>query len=691
MQTWHLRDRRQSFVLASTDDALPIIVYWGASLGLGEDLEELASAHQGDVTGGMLDVLPPLSVSPESASGFAGQPGIEARTSEGLQVLPQFRFQNEVTSTASDLQILYRDDANGLTLKLAFHLNEQTSVITAHSELESDEDIALNWLAAPAFPCSARTDHMLEFSGRWCSEFQTEKLRFATGARERTNRTGRTDHTHFPGLIVLEEGTQNSSGEAFGFHYGWSGGHTMVAEELADGRRQLQFGHAKGTQSKGRNFSSAPLYATFSANGLNQIAVAFQQHARKWIVPNTKLPRPVHYNCWEAVYFDHDINELKDIASRAAALGAERFVLDDGWFGKRDDDTSSLGDWQIDPRKYPDGLTPLVAHVRSLDMEFGLWFEPEMVNANSDLFRKHPDWILGPADQPRGRQQLVLDIRKKEVEDHLYNGISEILGANEISYVKWDHNRVLPIADAAQTDAVYRLFDRLCEAFPQVEFESCASGGGRIDFGILRRTQRVWLSDSNDAIERQKIQHNAALFLPASITGSHVGPHRCHTSGRTLDIRLRAWTAAQRHMGFELDPRELTEEEAGILAETTNWWKDNRDWMMNADILRLDTSDRAEIAELHRSASRDRFVVFSALLSPSDQIVPHPLRLTGLDADVRYCVSLKNRADVAVLSRGDCALKTVDLTLSGQYLMQHGLNLPWRFPESMWVVEGQRL
>ncbi|MEP4033778.1 alpha-galactosidase [Roseibium polysiphoniae] len=691
MQTWHLRDGRQSFVLASTGKTLPTIVYWGASLGPSENLEELVAAHQSDVTGGMLDVLPPLSISPESATGFAGQPGIEARTSEGIQIQPRFRFQHEVASTSDDLQLLYRDDANGLTLKLAFHLDEQTSVITANSELESQEDIVLNWLAAPAFPCPAHTDHMLEFSGRWCSEFQTEKLHFATGARERTNRTGRTDHTHFPGLIVLSGGTNNSSGEAFGFHYGWSGGHTMVAEEIADGRRQLQFGHAKGTQNKGRNFSSAPIYATFSPNGLNEIAVAFQRHTRKRIVANARSPRPVHYNCWEAVYFDHDISELKDIASRAASLGAERFVLDDGWFGRRDDDTSSLGDWQIDPRKYPDGLTPLISHVRSLGMEFGLWFEPEMVNENSDLFREHPDWILGPADQPRGRQQLVLDLRKQEVEDHLYKGISEILGTNQISYVKWDHNRVLPIADASQTEAVYSLFDRLREAFPLVEFESCASGGGRIDFGILQRTQRVWLSDSNDAIERQKIQRNAALFLPASVTGSHVGPRRCHTSGRTIDIRLRAWTAAQRHMGFEMDPRELTEEEANTLTQTTSWWKDNRDWMMSADILRLDTSDPAEIAELHRSASGDRFVVFSALLSPSDQIVPKPLRLTGLDADARYCVRLKNRADVVSLSRGDCALKTADLSLSGQYLMQHGLNLPWRFPESMWVVEGQRL
>jgi alpha-galactosidase len=280
---------------------------------------------------------------------------------------------------------------------------------------------------------------------------------------------------------------------------------------------------------------------------------------------------------------------------------------------------------------------------------------------------------------------------RQEVRDYLYAHIADVLKNNDIGYIKWDHNRILPVVDARQAEGFYELVDRLRANFPGVEIESCSSGGGRIDFGVLERTHRVWLSDSNDALERQRIQHDAALFLPASVTGSHVGPRHCHTSGRTLDIRLRAWTAAQRHMGFEMDPRELTEDEAAILREVTSWWKANRDWMMQADILRLDSTDPAVIAEQQLSRDGGQFVAFAALMRPSDQILPRPLRLTGLDPQARYRISVVNRDEAPRLSRGAPLLKTQDLEASGQYLMSHGLTLPWRFPETLWVVEGKRI
>ncbi len=399
----------------------------------------------------------------------------------------------------------------------------------------------------------------------------------------------------------------------------------------------------------------------------------------------------MHYNCWEAVYFDHKLPVLKDIADRAAALGAERFVLDDGWFGNRDDDTRSLSDWTVDPRKYPDGLHPLIAHVHGLGMTFGIWFEPEMINEDSDIHRAHPDWVLGSEDQTLGRQQKALNMAKPEVRDYLYGRMSAILRDHAIDYIKWDHNRVLPMPDASQTRGSYALIDRLRADFPDVEIESCASGGGRIDFGILQRTQRVWLSDSNDALERLRIQHDAALFLPLSVTGSHVGPRHCHTSGRTLDITFRAWVAAQRHMGFEMDPRELDARETAVLTQVTGWWKANRHWMQTADILRLDSADPAVIAEQQLARHKDRFVVFAGKAATSAQISPRPLRLTGLDPDAMYRIDLINREDLHHLSRGTPALKDAPLELSGAYLMRHGVTLPWSFPERMWVVEGARL
>jgi alpha-galactosidase len=613
------------------------------------------------------------------------------RDGDGTPLLPKFCFDGADQGDDS-LVLHYRDADNKLSYTAEFQTNAHTRVITTMATLEADRPVHLHWLAAPVLPAPQQSDEMIDFAGRWCGEFQMNTTPWSAGMRYRENRTGRTGHEHFPGLIIPCRGATNTQGQAYAFHYGWSGGHKMIAEELPDGRRQVQFGHAARMEvDAATKFQTAPLYITYSNDGLNGCGVAFQRHLRDEIVTKFDKVRPVHYNCWEAVYFDHKLPILKDIASRAAKLGAERFVLDDGWFGERDDDTTSLSDWEVDPRKYPDGLGPLIDHVHGEDMSFGIWFEPEMINEDSDIHRAHPDWALGSEDQTLGRQQKALNMALPEVRDFLYDRMSAVLCDHPIDYIKWDHNRVLPMPDAAQTRGSYTLIDRLRTDFPHVEIESCASGGGRIDFGILKRTQRVWLSDSNDALERLNIQHDAALFLPLSITGSHVGPRRCHTSGRTLDISFRAWVAAQRHMGFEMDPRELDDYETRVLTEVTSWWKHNRDWMENADILRLDSPDPAVLAEQQMAADASRFVVFAGKGATSAQISPRPLRLTGLDEDAMYDVALINRGTAPALSRGTPALKDGPLTLSGAYLMHHGVTLPWSFPETMWVLEGHRL
>ena len=666
------------------------VIYWGPRLPDTEDLTTLYKARQPDVTGGMLDVNPDLSICPEATQSFPGQPGLVMRAGDGTPFLPRFTL-DRAEQAENVLVLTYVDQDRVLTYRARFAIDPDTHMIEASAEVEADRPMHLHWLSAPVFPAPQLSDDMIDFAGRWCGEFQMIRTPWSAGIRLRENRTGRTGHEHFPGLIVPVRGASNTAGQAFAFHYGWSGGHRMVAEELPDGRRQIQFGHAADLEASAQTrFATAPLYAVFSDEGLNGCAVAFQRHVRDRIVtlPRPDHPRPVHYNCWEAVYFNHDLDTLKEIAGRAAALGAERFVLDDGWFGMRDDDTRSLSDWVVDRRKYPDGLAPLIEHVTSLGMGFGIWFEPEMINPDSDVFRAHPDWALGPKDQIMGRQQMVLNMALPAVQSFLFDCLGDILSGHDIEYIKWDHNRVLPMPEAAQTRGTYALLDRLRAAFPHVEIESCASGGGRIDLGILGHTQRVWLSDSNDAVERLRIQHNAALFLPMAVTGSHVGPRTCHTSGRTLDIRFRAWVAAQRHLGFEMDPRELTEDEAGVLRDVSAWWKGNRDWMCGADILRLDSADPAVIAEQHLAGDGAQFVVFAGKAATSDQIAPRPLRLTRLNRDATYRVELINRADAEHLSRGGNALKSGPLMVSGAYLMNHGLDLPWSFPERMWVIKG---
>ncbi len=693
IKTWRLDDARQTLALAARDGRCPEVVYWGAPLPQDEDLCALAAVTQLDVTGGMLDQNPDLSICPEAARSFPGQPGIIVRREDGTPLLPQFTLADDALQDNS-LKIVCADLLNSLTYTAVFALDPQTHVIAMTAQLDCDRPLHLHWLAAPVLPGAQSSDEMVDFAGRWCGEFQMNRTPWSAGIRYRENRTGRTGHEHFPGLMVPCRGATNTSGEAFAFHYGWSGGHRMIAEELPDGRRQIQFGHAARMETApARSFSTAPLYAVYSSDGLNGCAVSFQRHLRDRIVPwtNAEAPRPVHYNCWEAVYFDHNLDTLRDIATRAAGLGAERFVLDDGWFGRRDDDTSSLSDWEVDPRKYPDGLGPLIDHVHGAGMSFGIWFEPEMINPDSNLHRAHPDWALGAEDQILGRQQKALNMALPEVRAFLYDRIAALLRAHPIDYIKWDHNRVLPMPDAAQTRGSYALLDQLRADFPQVEIESCASGGGRIDFGILSRTQRVWLSDSNDALERLHIQHNAALFLPAAVTGSHVGPRRCHTSGRTLDITFRAWVAAQRHMGFEMDPRELDVREEAVLRDVTAWWKDNRHWMMRADILRLDAPDASVVAEQQLAQDGARFVVFAGRAATAAQIAPRPLRLTRLDPAARYEVQLRNRAEASHLSRGHLALKDGPVKLTGAALMHSGLVLPWSFPETMWVLEGRKL
>ncbi|MFK7834973.1 MAG: alpha-galactosidase [Sulfitobacter sp.] len=693
INAWRLDDARQTLVLGSTYGRCPEVIYWGAPLPPEENLDDLADATALDVTGGMLDQNPDLSICPEAARSFHGQPGLIVRDEDGTPLLPQFNLA-DAQQADNTLRFVCTDLVSRLTYTATFTLDPETHVIAMTAKLDSDRPLHLHWLAAPVLPAPQSSEEMIDVAGRWCGEFQLNRTQWSPGIRYRENRTGRTGHEHFPGLILPCRGATNASGDAFAFHYGWSGGHRMIAEELPDGRRQIQFGHAARMETApATSFETAPLYAVYSSDGLNGCAVSFQRHLRDRIVSWTKpgVPRPVHYNCWEAVYFDHDLEKLKDIASRAADLGAERFVLDDGWFGERDDDTSSLSDWEVDPRKYPDGLGPLIDHVHALGMSFGIWFEPEMINPDSNIHRAHPDWALGADDQILGRQQKALNMALPQVRDFIYDRMAAILSAHEIEYIKWDHNRVLPMPDAAQTRGSYALLDRLRRDFPQVEIESCASGGGRIDFGILSRTQRVWLSDSNDALERLKMQHNAALFLPSAVTGSHVGPRRCHTSGRTLDIEFRAWVAAQRHMGFEMDPRELDAREEAVLRDVTGWWKANRDWMYSADILRLDAPDPVVIAEQQLAQDGDRFVVFAGKSGTSAQIAPRPLRLTRLDPAARYRLTLRNRSSATALSRGQHVLKDGPVTLSGAALMQSGVTLPWSFPETMWVLEGEKL
>mgnify|MGYP002621939449 CR=1 FL=1 len=684
---FRLDDTTQTLVL-EPGEGLPSIAYFGPRLPDAEDLEQLAAARVMDLTGGMLDAVPRLTICPVADGVYMGQPGLRAFDETGAEI--DVRFE-PATITGEGQSLSVEARSAGLTYRADLTLD---GVLSLRARLASDSPIRLDWLATPVLPVPMAEAELIEFSGKWTGEFHMRRQAFSPGVRLREARMGRSGHETPPFAYTASPGARFTSGQATAFAYGWPGGHRMIAEELPDGRRLIQFGNAAGAErTPGTEFETATLTVARSDTGLNGCAVQLQAHVRDHIVtlPDPKRPRPVHYNCWEAVYFDHDLPTLSDMAERAARIGAERFVLDDGWFGKRDDDTTSLGDWQIDRRKWPDGLTPLIDKVHALGMTFGLWVEPEMINADSDLYRAHPDWVLGPADQTTGRHQLVLDLGQEAVRDHLFSVIDAILSENAIDYLKWDHNRLLPVLDAAQGRGILDVLARLRAAHPGVEIESCASGGGRIDYGILEHTTRVWLSDCIDAHERMRMQQAAALLIPSAITGSHVGAERSHTTGRSLSMGFRAWIAAMRHMGFESDLRAFSAEDEAELTRITAWFKSNRDWMMAGHIHQLDTDDPTVTAEIQIAADGARFVSFAAQNATTEQVLPVPLRLTGLDPQRIYEVSLANPDAIARHSRGDAVLKTGRLRLSGRTLMTSGLNLPIAWPDRIFVIEGQRL
>lgn len=686
-------------VFASFGRGVPCLIHFGASLPEADDLAELAIATIPNVSAGQIDPFQPLTMCPLAITGWQGHPGMILQDADGRDYLANPKLAGVEADGPDGVRFTLHDrgNADGVRLQISARLDSATGILHLTQSLNLPAGMSCSWLAAPAIAAPAGMNRIIDHSGRWCGEFRRQETEFRTGAHMRESREGRTGHAHFPGVTLASSAAGEHSGGCMAATLTWSGGHRMLAEELPDGRRQVQFGVLDDGLGRGE-IASPPLMLAWSDAGLNSVSHAFHGYLRALQAPvnhrRGREPHPVHYNCWEAVYFRHDLEELKSIASLAASLGAERFVLDDGWFRGRNDDTSSLGDWVLDDAKFPNGLAPLIDHVRSQGMRIGLWFEPEMVNRDSELFRAHPDYMLGPDDQPSGRNQHVLDMAREDVRGHLFKQISTILSSHDIDYVKWDHNRPLTGGNPEQARGFTALLGDLVRAHPDVDFESCASGGGRIDFGVLELASRVWLSDSNDALERLRMQHEASRWIAPEVQGSHVGPRHCHTSGRVLSMSFRAWVAAQRHMGFEMDPRELTPEEAETLSRVTAWWKDNRDFLFSGSLHRLEADDTEVSAEMTVDANADRFILFAGQAGASAQIFQRPLILAGLDPEAIYEVKLVNPEDVSRRANRRIVNDLADggtTRLSGAFLMSSGLRLPNTAPASMTVVEGTRI
>ena len=447
--------------------------------------------------------------------------------------------------------------------------------------------------------------------------------------------------------------------------------------------------------------------ASLSTEGLNGLAANFHAELRRRLPwpGGTMSPRPVHLNTWEALYFDHREADLFALADAAAELGIERFVLDDGWFPGRDHDRAGLGDWWADPKKYPQGLGPLAAHVVARGMQFGLWFEPEMVNPDSDLHRAHPDWALQIHGRPMltSRNQLVLDIARPEVAGYLFDKMHALLSALPVAYVKWDHNRDLATAGDAhgrpawrrQVSAAYALMQRLRDAHPTLEIESCSGGGGRIDFGVLRHTHRVWTSDCIDALSRIAIQRGYLQFFPPEIMGAHVGSAPAHSTGRTQAMAFRGAVALPGHLGVELDVRHL---DADTRRQLKGWIALYKQWRGHLHASRTWLGEAGDhlVWQLHGQPGGRDWLFLSYRTAPSGLRYQGAARLPMLEAGARY------RAQVVVpdglpadaLYNGSSpffdALRE-GVVLDGSWLQHAGLPLPRSKAETAFIVHLHKL
>jgi len=670
-------------------EGAPSLAYWGPGLPPGVEADMVADLARRAVPHGMLDGGEVFGLVPEAGRGFTGQPGLEIHRAGGGFVT-QLQ-QAGVTPIGDGVAITLVDLGAGIELVLSVTLDSATGVAGFRSRLTNlgPDDLAVDWLSPAALPMTH--DEVMLFEGRWSREFHPVRQRLAVGALSQDNRTGRTSHHAPPFAVVGQPGFGEQGGEVTGLHLAWSGDHRIWVERLRDGRIQAQAGElflpGEMILAPGASYETPVLYAARSTTGLNGLSDRFHPFVRDQILGGRlrAKPRPVHFNTWEAVYFRHELGELKALANLAAEVGAERFVLDDGWFKGRDDDTTSLGDWTPDPVKYPDGLGPLIDHVRSLGLEFGLWVEPEMANAASDLLRAHPDWTLHVAGrhQPLGRGQYVLDLTRPEVSAHIHDQIDALLARHPISYLKWDMNRDLTHAASggrpashAQTLAVYELIDRLRAAHPGVEIESCASGGGRADYEILRRTDRIWTSDCNDPMERQRIQRGFSIFFPPEVMGAHVGPAKAHTTGRRTSLTLRAMTALFGHMGIEADVRDFPDGDQAGLAAAIGLHKRLRPMLHAARTLRLDHPDPGAVGFI-AVGEGEALASFAQLEVPA-RAGPDPLRLAGLETDATYRVTLLNppRHPQATMKSAPALVLGEAVTATGGMLMTMGVPLP---------------
>lgn len=692
-----LHTAEASLVVECDPQRGPLWRHLGARVEPG-DLPALADARGPASFALNHDLASPLV--PPAGLGWFGPAVAGLRSANGAaQVFAPDRF--EIEQAAQQLKIICRDPVAGIdcTLEISALTGGAFRFDVALAN-RGAKTVAVDALASLQIPLPAWSRRIVSWRGRHNAEFVECAEPMPEQRWERVIRRGISGHGGAPGLYVMARDAGWHSGLTYALQMAWSGDSTLSVERDDEGYWHLaaQAGLAPGEVmlAPGEVYHAPAALLAISTGGRN--GAMAQQHAAvrdmvRWPGGAMK-PRPVHLNSWEACYFNHDAARIGALARAGAEIGIERFVLDDGWFRGRRNDMAGLGDWEPDPGTYPEGLEPLAREINALGMEFGLWVEPEMINPDSELYRTNSDWALAldGRERPTARQQLVIDMRRQDVRDHLFARLDAILAATPIGYLKWDHNRDhAPSGGSAQTRGAYDLLARLSAAHPEVEIEGCAGGGGRSDAGMAPHVHRFWTSDNIDAVARVGMQRGFLAFLPPEMMGSHVGASPAHATGRGQAMAFRAAIACMGHLGVELDPAELDDGERAELARWIAFYKQWRNVLHGGSV---DLGEGADGLLWQAQGNERQKLLFCIRTGPPQDRRPQSLPLPFAAAGGRWNVTLLEVAEQAHggLPRAGLFHRMMQepVAFTGSWLAHAGLPMPLQKAESVaiFALEG---
>ncbi len=627
--------------------------------------------------------LPSLELELPDGSHVADLRYIDATLQPGKYALEGLPAFFGTAQEADTLIITLEDTSAKVRVELLYGVFEEYDLITRAARIINcgDEPLRLRRAASLCLDFPSAGLDFITFDGGHVKERGLNRTRLRPGIQSVGSIRGISSHQHNPFVILCEPSANEEYGTCYGAALLYSGNFEAAAEQSQFDDARLTLGihpfHFCWTLAPGQAFTTPEAALVCSPKGLGQMSRQFHRAIREHLLRDVWRDRrkPVLVNSWEAFYFDYDHQRLIQFAKESAALGGELFVLDDGWFGHRNNDSSSLGDWWVNEQKLPDGLGALSAEINQLGMEFGLWIEPEMVSEDSRLYREHPDWVLNPPDRPytRGRFQLVLDYTRPEVREYIFEALQKILDSANIAYLKWDMNRALTQVWSAALPShrqgevyhryvlgVYDLLERIRQANPNTLIEGCSGGGGRFDMGMLYYTPQIWCSDNTDAIDRLSIQYGTSFAYPPATMGAHVSAIPNEQTGRSVPLETRGTVALSGTFGYEMDLGALSDQEKAVVVQQIQDYKDSYQLIQTGDYYRLSapSADGAPTAWLH--VSPDRRTALLCLVSGQVHAAPpfRRIKLSGLDPALQY------RLD------GD------DTLWSGDVLMQAGYPLP---------------